>query len=92
MTIELDTVLQIPTRVKALQEEFKITTGFPTEPATNAPAKNYPTFKQSLGWFIQFEGSLEKIFIGAVKPDNLDVGDSVYWAIQKPRKTTGETP
>jgi len=37
------------------------------------------------GWYANFEGSSESLLVGATKPDDLNVGDSVYIAILKPR-------
>jgi hypothetical protein len=76
---KLETVILIPTRVKSIREEFKITTGF-RHPTTN----EFPAHKTSKGWFAAFEGSWEALYVGETKPEHLNVDDAVFIAIQKP--------
>lgn len=41
------------------------------------------TRQQSLGWFVQFEGSYEMLFIGHDEPVGLSKGDAVHISIEK---------
>lgn len=43
--------------------------------------------KKSIGWFIWFEGSRERIFLGPEKP-NLEIGDRVKISIEKIDETS----
>lgn len=39
--------------------------------------------QRSLGWFVQFEGSYEMLFLGHEKPDGLATGDAVKITVEK---------
>lgn len=77
-------LLRIPCRVRDLSERFK---------KINYRIVNgticYNT--QSLGWYVWFDGSFESNYVGPVKPDGLEIGDTIFLILAKP-ENPDETP
>jgi len=77
------TVFLVPTKVVDIAEEFKITTGYQTRTPHNPGEFEHPVYKTSQGWFVLFEGSRERLFVGDSKPADLNIGDKVMIAVMK---------
>jgi hypothetical protein len=77
------TVFLVPTKVVDIAEEFKITTGYRTKVDDHPGGAVWPVYKTSQGWFVLFEGSRERLFVGDSKPADLDIGDKVMIAVMK---------
>jgi len=71
--------IRIPTRVVKLEEKQIITHG--KKDATGTAVLT----SQKIGWFVNFEGSYESLFVGSEKPKDLEPGTEVDIII-RPRK------
>lgn len=70
-------IIRIPSRVAELAEEFDYR-NWRKDADGNAISD-----KRSRGWFALFEGSRERLLVGPTKPENLNVGDTVFIDIVK---------
>lgn len=64
------------TKVVRVEERFK------TEYVSGSGA-DVVNRQRSLGWFVQFLGSYEMLFLGLEKPDGLETGDTVKITVEK---------
>lgn len=70
-------VFAIPTRVADIAKEVRTTTTHRDERG------EFGVQYHPIGWFVLFEGSRERLFVGHEKPRDLNVGDVVWISIQK---------
>ena len=66
----------VNTKVIRVEERFK------TEYVSSS-GKDVVTNQRSLGWFVQFEGSYEMLFLGHEEPVSLVKGDAVRISVEK---------
>ena len=73
----------IPTRVLDVREEFS---RYYEATGEGALQKFEKVKGQSLGWYVQFEGSFEALYLGTTRP-KLSPGDRVKITIEKTERT-----
>jgi hypothetical protein len=66
----------VKTKVICVEERFKTV-------YVSGSGANVVNRQNSLGWFVQFEGSYEMLFVGHEEPVGLKKGDAVRITVEK---------